>query len=357
MKKNRALVLTGVLCTLLASVALAQPATPPTDFEVLPGFPGPDEGYESVGVDALKSGVLVVYDGSAVYLEDAVEADEYTAYEGYEGVGEGLAGFVAASPNGSTALIGAYGTGDLWLFDANNPADADEPYGTVEGALFGEYLNDTQVLLSVFVDEEILFDKQYGPVFVCASELGVLDVNTGALYTAVVDMGDGIPGGSVVVGRDVYTTNAATGQIRSFKVADLLDPEVAKPLAWEDGALVGTFNDFGPTAVSSKGTLLVSGNDATTGRGAIQFVSTDGIFGGDAQMPYESDTAAHLAVYNPKTSKVIAVVFDDSGEDLDVNAWVSVDTYEATTFFGGILALLAGLGGFLLLLILLLGFL
>ena len=54
---------------------------------------------------------------------------------------------------------------------------------------------------------------------------------------------------------------------------------------------------------------------------------------------------------------MIAVVFDDSGEDLDVNAWVSVDTYEATTFFGGILALLAGLGGFLLLLILLLGFL
>ncbi|HOF41045.1 MAG TPA: hypothetical protein PLD73_13305 [Candidatus Hydrogenedentes bacterium] len=358
MKKNRALVLTGVLCTLLASVALAQPSTPPTNFEALPGFPGPDADYESVGVDALRTGELVVYDGATVYLEDGVDEDEYTAYTGYDGAGEGLAGFVAASPNGSTALIGAYGTGDLWLFDADAPTNAGEPYGTVPGVLFGEYLNNTQVLVSVYLDEEI-YGKQNGPGILVVSELGIVDTaNTNALYTKVVDMGmDGIPGGSVVVGRDVYTTNAATGQIRSFRVADLLDPLVYKPLAWEDGALVGTFNDFGPTAASSKGTLLVSGNDATTGRGAIQFVSTDGIFGGDAQMAYESDTAAHIAVYNPRTSKVIAVVLDDSGEAADINAWVSVDRYEPTTFFGGILALLAGLGGFLLLLILLLGFL
>jgi len=80
MKKNCLLVVTGVLCTLMASVALAQPSTPPlgTDFTALPGFPGPAEGYETVGVDALESGELVVYDGSSVWLEDGVEADTYT---------------------------------------------------------------------------------------------------------------------------------------------------------------------------------------------------------------------------------------------------------------------------------------
>ena len=343
MKKNRVLAVTGVLCALLASVALAQPSTPPTDFTALPGFPGPAGEYTSVGVDALESGKLVVYDGSSVYLEDGVEADRYTAFAGYDGDGAGLAGFVAASPDDSTALIGAYGTGDLWLFDADDPAAAGDPLGAVEGVLFGEYLDDTNVLVSVYVEEE-------------ESELGIVDTaNTAALYTAVVDMGEtGIPGGIVVAGAEVYTTNAATGQIRSFAVADLLDPEVAKPLAWEDGALIGTFNDFGPTAVSSQCTLLISGNDATTGRGAIQFVSTDGEFGGDAQMATEADIAAHIAVYNPETEKVVAVVLDTG--DL-ANAWVSAESYEAATFFGSILGLLAGLGGLILLLVLIFGLL
>lgn len=143
MKKNRVLAVTGVLCALLASVALAQPSTPPTDFTALPGFPGPAGEYTSVGVDALESGKLVVYDGSSVYLEDGVEADRYTAFAGYDGDGAGLAGFVAASPDDSTALIGAYGTGDLWLFDADDPAAAGDPLGAVEGVLFGEYLDDT----------------------------------------------------------------------------------------------------------------------------------------------------------------------------------------------------------------------
>ncbi|HNV22095.1 MAG TPA: hypothetical protein PKM22_10610, partial [Candidatus Hydrogenedentes bacterium] len=92
MKKNRVLAVTGVLCALLASVALAQPSTPPTDFTALPGFPGPAGEYTSVGVDALESGELVVYDGSSVYLEDDVEADTYTAFAGYDGDGAGLAG-------------------------------------------------------------------------------------------------------------------------------------------------------------------------------------------------------------------------------------------------------------------------
>lgn len=356
MKKNRVLAVTGVLCALLASVALAQPSTPPTDFTALPGFPGPAGEYISVGVDALESGELVVYDGSSVYLEDDVEADTYTAFAGYDGDGAGLAGFVAASPDDSTALIGAYGTGDLWLFDADAPAAAGDPLGAVEGVLFGEYLDDTNVLVSVYVEEEEM-DILYGEQYETVSELGIVDTaNTAALYTAVVDMGEtGIPGGIVVAGDEVYTTNAATGQIRSFAVADLLDPEVAKPLAWEDGALIGTFNDFGPTAVSSQCTLLVSGNDATTGRGAIQFVSTDGEFGGDAQMATEADIAAHIAVYNPETEKVVAVVLDDTGDA--ANAWVSAESYEAATFFGSILGLLAGLGGLILLLVLIFGLL
>lgn len=350
MKKNRVLAVTGVLCALLASVALAQPSTPPTDFTPLPRFPGPAGEYTSVGVDALESGKLVVYDGSSVYLEDGVEADRYKAFAGYDGDGAGLAGFVAASPDDSTALIGAYGTGDLWLFDADAPAAAGDPLGAVEGVLFGEYLDDTNVLVSVYVEE---MDIAYGKQYVTVSELGIVDTaNTAALYTAVVDMGEtGIPGGIVVAGDEVYTTNAATGQIRSFAVADLLDPEVAKPLAWEDGALIGTFNDFGPTAVSSQCTLLVSGNDATTGRGAIQFVSTDGEFGGDAQMATEADIAAHIAVYNPETEKVVAVVLDDIGDA--ANAWVSAESYEAASILG----LLAGLGGLILLLVLIFGLL
>lgn len=344
MKKNRVLAVTGVLCALLASVALAQPSTPPTDFTALPGFPGPAGEYTSVGVDALESGKLVVYDGSSVYLEDGVEADRYTAFAGYDGDGAGLAGFVAASPDDSTALIGAYGTGDLWLFDADDPAAAGDPLGAVEGVLFGEYLDNTNVLVSVYVEEE-------------ESELGIVDTaNTAALYTAVVNMGEtGIPGGIVVAGDKVYTTNAATGQIRSFAVKELLDLATGsrEPLAWEKGALIGTFNDFGPTAVSSQCTLLVSGNDATTGRGAIQFVSTDGEFGGDAQMATEANIAAHIAVYNPKTKKVVAVVLDDIGDA--ANAWVSAESYEAATF--NILGLLAGLGGLILLLVLIFGLL
>ncbi len=354
MKTNRIVAVTGVLCTLLVGVALAQPSTPPTDFTALPGFPGPAEGYTSVGVDALESGELVVYDGSSVYMEDDVEADAYTAYSGYDGEAGGLAGFVAASPD-SAALIGAYSTGSLWLFDADAPAAAGAPLGAVEGVLFGEYLDDTNVLVSVYVEEEngevIEEVKQAG-----VSELGIVDTaNTAALYTAVVDMGEGIPGGLVVAKDNVYTTNAATGQIRSFAIEDLLDPEVAKPLDWEEGALVGTFNDFGPTAVSSQCTLLVSGVDATTGKGAVQFVSLAGEFGGDAQMATEAETAAHVAVYNPETEKVIAVVLDDSGDA--TNAYVSDESYEAATFFGGIFAWLAGLGGLILLLIVIFGLL
>jgi len=258
---------------------------------------------------------------------------------------------VAASPD-SAALIGANSTGELWLFEPTKQEGATS-LGTVEGVLFGEYLDDTKVLVSVYVEDEL--DKQ------AVSELGVVDTaNTPNLYTTVATMpSGGVPGGIVVAGDRVYTTDATTGQIRSFDVQNVLDSaDLATVFEWEDGALLGAFNDFGPTAVSSQCTLLVSGNDLSTGRGAIQFVSREGEFGGDVNIAEESETAAHLAVYNPDTAKIIAVVTDDSGEGVTVNAYVSNSSYEAASLFGGgLLAILAGAGGLILLLILIFGLL
>ena len=359
MYTSRRFTLAGLSCLLVAFGAMAQPETPPAaaDFTQLGGFPSPAAGAFGVAADFLGDGSLIAYNGERVFVEDSPGADAYTnSYSGFTGD----PGFLATAPDGVNALVCGGASGGLWLFDSANPDDAGDPFFALENTFSGEFISDDTVI----VDRAEIVANGSTPTY--ASELGILDLslvgtgNTVGLYTKVVQkpVEGSASAGLVLYDGNVYAGDGLTGQVRAFAVSDLLAAWTSgTPLAWEDGDLIGTFNSGGPQAVSGQGTLLIGGLDPVAFDSSVQFVSTSSQLGGEVIIPQASETPFYGALHNPVTSRIVitATSFDTSPPT--VNAYESDEAYEEPVppldILQVILDFLAGAGGFVLILLLL----
>lgn len=359
MHTARRFAICGFLYLVVACVALAQPTSPPaeSEFNLLNNFPEPAEGAYGVAADVLGNGALIVYDGEKVHIERSKETDKYTALAGEY---PGDPGFVATSPDGTTALVCAGARGQLWLLDSSNHEEAGEPSGILENTYAGEFLSNDILI----VDRAELVEAEEGdPFFV--SELGIVDLsvlaqeNTAGLYTKVVEKSEegSASAGLVVYEQTVYAADGLSGEVRSFPMNDLLAAwNSGVPLAWEDGNQLGTFHSGGPQAVSGQGTLLIGGIDVETGESSVQFVDTDGVVGGEVAISQNDPLPIYSAVYNPVTSKVMVTATSFNTEPILVNAYVSDTPYEEfvqpqRTFWDVLIEIFRRLGGLILIIL------
>ncbi len=324
MKTMRILAVMGVVCTLVAGVALAD--LRPRDFLGVANFPDVEE---VAGVDALANGDFLVLAEGALYQGDK-DADDFAQVWPSEAEAKTIpadtGGFVAALEN-AQALVGLDDT--LWLFDL----DAEDVLvgdiavaGDASDAVYGEYLGDSRVLITRTGEG--------------VNELGILQfavgVNTAAVYTKVVEGNTPPLGAAVLLGDTVYV--GAGSEVRAFALSALLGEEVPEKdmLSWDDGELLGDdFLTFGPTS-ARRGALLVSG---LTG---FQIVQITGAavpvgFGGE-------DT--HVAIYNAASDKVLVVNIDNGTAQI-----------QSVSLWQRILRWLLPIAGILLLLLLIFGFL
>lgn len=341
MRKHSIIALLGVVC-LLAGAASAQ------SFDgAAVNLPQPQLG-DTIGIDALASGAWVAHDGANVLgNSDPTLAAAWNT-------GPALAAVpavVAADAKDDAALV-VVGTGAVYYVTPTTVTSLSE---TVEGAVFGEALNNSNFALAVNG---------------AAGEIGILskDANdvTNTRYCAVIVMPEGVaPGGLVAYQGTLYaSTDSATGEIRAFNISQLLMKRnrlvgyyaeaAAKqligaptPFDWEDGRLIGTasadggsYNGFGVTAVTNRGTLL-GGDTAEDGSALLMYIKT---------FPFSKSTEAlsgdscSLVVYNSEDGHIVPVMVNDDGS---VTADRSTEAVEARrTIFsilqgmlGGILAL------------------
>ncbi|MEA3364102.1 MAG: hypothetical protein U9Q79_00555 [Candidatus Hydrogenedentes bacterium] len=263
------------------------------------------------------------------FVSSAAKRYKYIALSGEY---PGDPGFVAASTDGTTALVCAGSTGRLWLLDSSNREEPGESFGILENAYAGEFLGGDIVL----VDRAELAEGEEGGTFF-VSELGILDLsvlstgNTTGLYTKVVQKSEegSASAGLAVYENRVYAADGLTGEIRSFAMNDLLAAWNSNvPLTWEDGERVGTFHSGGPQGVSGQGTLLIGGIDVETGESSVQFVDTEGALGGEVSIPQNGLLPVYGALYNPVTSKVLVTATTFNTGPTLVKAYISDTPYE-----------------------------
>lgn len=221
------------------------------------------------GIDALADGSVVVYDGTNLFKRPA-DGTTFQDVGDFNGGGSNAvysAGFVAAAPNGG-ALIGAADGTMMWL----DGSELVVTGGPTDGVVFGEFVGATKVLVS------------------SGAELGLVTWNSGALtasYTAVVDYNTSsmAPTGIVLVDDTVYVGDVS-GTIRSFALADLeavtdtpLDANDA-PAFYENREIGQNFgpNAFGPYGILGPTDVTPDGNLLVGGVGIIEVVQPEGGF-------------------------------------------------------------------------------
>lgn len=302
-KRNLAAVMMGALLVLLAGCAFASAAPP--DFEQIAAFP--DTGSVAA-VDALRDGTFVAFDGDAIWVETARRSGEFSELvSGFDSE----AGFLAASPDGRTLLVGA--AGEIYIVDTRSAEEGLEPVAAIDG-VWAEFIARKLALVDQATDE--------------GSQLVLVDLNTAGLSAVVLEK-TGAPAALAASGRFVYAADGDSGEVRSFKVADLISARDAKAaLTWEDGVEVGFYNTGGVSAVSPRGTLLVGGV------GAVQFVDTDGEVVGEVNAGDDAETL-YAAVYNERTGRVLIAGVNENSEPVTA-AWTSTTSYEPLGFFARI---------------------
>ena len=131
------------------------------DFERVQGFPGADPAAYGIAVQALPSGLFLVWDGNSLYRQTLVGGEDFDVIaSGYEGDPS----FMALSPDGHTVLLGGGYMRPLMLFDINSPVDY-----TPDAVLSNSISHYWGVFLT-----EALIDK--GTDDYTTDELGIVDV-------------------------------------------------------------------------------------------------------------------------------------------------------------------------------------
>lgn len=256
-----------------------------TNFPVTTGF--------GVVADTLGDGRFIAYDGTNIWIQDAVDANAYTnVATGYTGD----PAIIAVSPDGHTCLVGAGFTGQLWLFDANAPADAGAPLATSGSDFSAEWINATQVVI------DRAFFVGPGP-FDFEAELVLLDISTKAptLQTVVSAKG----GASAMCVLDsfsqvIFATDGLTGETKRISVTDIVNAfDTVTPIDWINLPAYGTFSTGGAGALTPERTLVFGGF------GGLQFVDAATATLDGAVDPSGTGTFNYLVAYSATTGRVL----------------------------------------------------
>jgi hypothetical protein len=256
-----------------------------TNFPTATGF--------GVVADTLGDGRFIAYDGTNIWIQDAVGANAYTnVATGYTGD----PAIIAVNPDGHTCLVGAGFSGDLWLFDADAPADAGAPLITSSSDFFAEWINATQVVI------DRAFYIGPGP-YDFEAELVLLDVSTKAPTLKTVISAKGGASAMCVLDSSsqiLYTTDGLTGETRTVSVADIVNAfDTSTPVAWTSLPVFGTFSAGGPGVLTPSRTLIYGGF------GGLQFVDVGSATVDGAIDPAGTGTYNYLVAYSEVTGEVL----------------------------------------------------
>ena len=287
-------------------------------FLAMPGFPSETPAF-GVTAAALMDGRFIAWDGDAIFVEDAPGAGTFSVVaDGYAGD----PGFIAVSPDGETALLGAGFTGDMYLINVDDPGEP-EVFVNTQNHFSGAYLNTNQVLF----DRALSVDPN--DPFAMQPELAILDLSgEPEVRTVVANKGTFSSGMTLsACGYFAYAADGMTGETVRFTAPELQEAFAANaPLDWEtDGETFGMFPAPGPSTHTDQATIIFNGD------GALTFVSEDAEVRGTAD-PAGEDKHRYSAVYNPATKHVLATgtVFENGGTT--VSAWISDAPFEGLPF-------------------------
>jgi hypothetical protein len=293
-------------------------ADPIPSFSEQTNFP-PAAGF-GVVADTLGDGRFIVYDGLNIWIQDSVDANAYTnVATGYTGD----PAIIAVSSDGHTCLVGAGFTGELWLFDAEAPADAGAPLLTSGSDFWAEWINASQVVIdrAVFV----------GPgMFDFEAELILLDI-TGPAVRTVVSAKGGASAMCVLdlFSQNLYATDGLTGETKAVSVSAIVNAfNTSTPVSWASLPTFGTFSTGGPGGLTPKGTLLFGGF------GAVDFVDRGTAASVGTADPAGTGTYNFLLAYNGVTGRVLATGTQFS-PSFDTKGFVSTAMFETLPASGG----------------------
>lgn len=311
------------MAVLLTATVSAQAA----DFTAYENWPDPAEGKFSTSAAGLSDGRLVVWNGDAIFLQDAPLTDAFTQIaSGYEGD----PGFVAVHPDGHTlALSPGYGDGSpqpVYLFDANAPADysAAAEVSTPSTHFSGIWLNE-DMLIYDWGD----LSTTYLTIVDLSAELGAKEANSAPKTATVASFP--IPGGAKATAEDVvdkggwsqslaldssgttlYFGNAEIRQLYKISVSALVNAfNSSTTLPIDDNAIAtvgeeGAYFGGGVCGVMGTGHLLVFGAESWGGPGGIQVVDPDT---GDVVDLFQPAGNTYTGgIYNAAADEIIASV-------------------------------------------------
>lgn len=308
----RIVVLTAALMGLGLSAAA-------TTFVPYQKFPQPAPTAFGVAGLALPNGRLLVWDGDALHLQMAVNADAFQRVAaGYAGD----PGFMALSPGGSTVLLGQGFGGALYRFEPNAPASFAP--AAVVGNLphySGVFLTENLVLLDTFRMDFSGTDLQIVDISGAKSAPWTV-VAKSDLYMnkdVVVEKPPFSYSTSVAIDRGagvVYSMDGNTRELRAFNAADLLAAYNAQTtLDWAaDGVLIGAAGQFfggGVAGVTPSGRLVIGGSEGFLQPGGVQVVNPSLANPALASVEELLDPVGtqpfYSVIYNPYTDTITAI--------------------------------------------------
>lgn len=321
--------MTGTIARVCATTFLFATATafadPVPTFSEQTNFPTAT-GF-GVVADSLGDGRFIAYDGTNIWIQDAVDANAYTnVATGYTGD----PAIIAVNPDGHTCLVGAGFTGELWLFDANAPADAGTPVAMSSADFFAEWINPTQVLI----------DRAFfvGPgAFDFEAELVLLDISTKAPTLTPVLSAKGGASAMLVLDsflQTVYATDGLTGETRTISVAAIQNAfNTSTPVDWSSLPVFGTFSTGGPAALTPERTLIFGGF------GGLQFVDAATATLDGAVDPSGTSTFNYLVAYSAASGRVLGTGAQFS-PTFETKGFVSDSMFDSLPAMGGFAAVL-----------------
>jgi len=276
-------------------------------------FPTAAPSAFGVTGDALPDGRLIVWNGDVVFVQAGVNEDAFNpAAEGYAGD----PGFVAVSPDGTTAILGAGFAGELYRLNLGTLPDF-EPSSVIDTVphFDGIMLTNELVLLDAGRSDFSGADLLVASISAKSTMQWVPVVTKPAAEKAdvVLEKPPFAFSSSLAINRDtgtVYVMDGNTRELRSFAASDLVAAfNGGTTLDWStDGTPVGSAGDFysgGVAGVRPDGTLIVGGSESFGGPTAVQLI--------------DPDTAAIVETLTPNgTSGFYSVIYNPVTDDLTI---------------------------------------
>jgi hypothetical protein len=311
-----------VSLSILSAGAIAQLPTD-DEFRPVPQFPQPADGAFAVVGTVTNSGILILWDGDAVYSQEiAGGADLTMIAQGYLGD----PGFCAISPNQNMLLLGTgFGTDGtnqkLYLINLNNPVDFEEGDGIAAPDHFsGAFLNNSLVILDRGKDDSsgtelIVVDTTPAPTRSGFVTVLTQPENFDRTRQQVIDKPEDSYSSKVFVDRNrnhVYSMDSNTRTLHRFDLPDVINAfDKMTPLDWDlDGTPIGSPGDLfsgGVSGISSMNDLIVGGSSGFGSPGGVQIAANIPDFEILTTLDPAGTQPFYNVIYNANLDEIIAI--------------------------------------------------